>query len=144
MKFDRRITPCAAVLVVSLLASPTWASTTIKVVEAGEGGQPMSLTLEPATVKAGKATFTVHNDAVSEEHEMIVVKLKSADEKIPMMEGKDRVDEDKLSSLGEVEDLKAGADGKLTVDLKAGTYLVFCNIKGHYSSGMQSKMVVTP
>ncbi len=144
MKRLFRIASHAAVLGLCFAASPTWATTTIKVIEAGEGGQPMSLTLEPAIVKAGKATFTVHNDAVSEEHEMIVVKLKSADQKIPMMNGKDRVDEDKLSSLGEVEDLKAGADGKLTADLKAGSYLVFCNIKGHYSAGMRSKLVVTP
>ncbi|MEA3534061.1 cupredoxin domain-containing protein [Rhizobium sp. CC-YZS058] len=119
------------------------AATTIKVVEGGEGGGPMTLTLEPATVKAGPAVFNVHNDAVSEEHEMIVVHLKSADQAIPLNTTKHRVDESKLKSLGEVEDLKPGQDGTLKATLKPGTYLVFCNIKGHYEAGMQGKLTVT-
>jgi len=103
----------------------------------------MSLKLNPATVKAGPATFRVTNEASTEEHE-IVVRLKSADQKVPMIKGKDRVNKAKLKSLGEVEDLKPGASGELTADLKPGTYLVFCNIKGHYRAGMHSKLVVTP
>lgn len=104
----------------------------------------MGLSLEPATVKAGATVFSVHNDAAGEEHEMIVVRLKSADQKIPLDVTKHRVDESKLKSLGEVEDLKPGADGQLKTRLKAGTYLVFCNIKGHYKAGMQAKLTVTP
>jgi uncharacterized cupredoxin-like copper-binding protein len=126
------------------LASPSFASTTIKVVESGEGGGAMSIALDPPTAKAGPVTFQVHNDAISEEHEMVVVKLKSPDQKVPFNARKDRVDERKLKSMGEVSDLKPSANGSLNVNLKAGTYLLLCNIKGHYSAGMHAQLVVLP
>ena len=134
---------CALAAVVSavsltVLTSPSWAANRIDVVEGGEGGAAMSLKLVPSTVKAGPALFSVRNDAATEEHEMIVVKLRSADEMVPVAADKRRVDEDQLQSLGEVEDLKPGATGELSADLAPGTYLVFCNIKGHYEAGMQA------
>ncbi|HBF29098.1 plastocyanin/azurin family copper-binding protein [Rhizobium sp.] len=130
---------------VALSVAPSFAADTqIKVTETGEGGGAMGLKLEPATVKAGNAVFHVHNDAMTENHEMIVVKLDKPDAAIPLDIKKHRIDEKKLKSLGEVSDLKPGADGMLKANLKAGTYLVFCNIKGHYEAGMQSKLVVTP
>lgn len=133
MKFDFSKISLAAVVSLTLSSTPTWASTLIKVVEAGEAGQAMTLKLEPNAVKTGETIFSVKNDAVSEEHEMIVIKLKSVDQKIPMMKGKDRIDEAKLKSMGEAGDLKPGATGELKANLKPGTYLVLCNIKGHYS-----------
>jgi len=48
----------------------------------------MSLKLYPATVKAGPAVFSIANESLTEEHEMIVVRLKSVDQTIPMIRGK--------------------------------------------------------
>lgn len=134
----------ALVLALTATATPLWAATTIKVTESGEGGGAMSIKLEPATVPAGAAKFEVTNDAMAEAHEMILVRLKSPDQQIPVNAAKHRVDEAKLKGLGEVADLKPGASGTLQADLKAGTYLVFCNIKGHYEAGMFTKLTVTP
>src|SRR5262245_26662702 len=94
----------SAVILTFYAASPLWAATTINVVESGEGGGSMSLKLQPSTVKAGPAKLIVKNDAVSEEHEMLVVRLTSPDQKIPLNSSKHRVDEAKLKSLGEVSD----------------------------------------
>ncbi len=132
-----------AMLAVVGLSAPAFAATTVKVVEGGEGGGTMTLTLDQPTIKAGDVVFQVHNDAVAEEHEMVLMKLTSPDQEIPVVAAKHRVDEKKLKSLGEVADLKPGADGLLKTRLQPGTYLLLCNIKGHYEAGMHARLVVT-
>ncbi len=120
------------------MATPSLAATTVQVTEGGEGGGPMTLTVDQSTVKAGEVIFKVHNDAMTEEHEMVLVKLKAADQQIPIIQSKHRVDEKHLKSLGEVSDLKPGADGTLKAKLAPGSYLLLCNIKGHYEAGMHA------
>jgi len=100
-----------AVLAIVTLTSPAWATNTVKVIEGGEGIVPMTLKLDRPTITVGETTFVLHNDAVTEEHEMVLVKLKSPDQKIDVIASKHRVNEKRLESLGEVSDLKPGADG---------------------------------
>ena len=80
---------------------------------------------------------------MTEEHEMVLVKLKSKTEKIPVVAGKNRVDEKKLNTLGEVTDLKPSQSGELKANLKPGDYAFLCNLKGHYEAGMWTKFTVT-
>lgn len=131
----------AAVFFASSL--PSWADSTVNVDLTGDAGDKMGMMLDKPSVPAGKVTFVVKNDSIATDHEMVVIKLKHKNDKIPMMAGKHRVDEDKLKSMGEVEDLQAGKTGELTADLKAGNYLLMCNLKGHYEAGMTSPFTVT-
>jgi uncharacterized cupredoxin-like copper-binding protein len=89
----------------------------VKVTEGGEGGGAITLVIDQTSIKSGQTTFVVHNDATTEEHEMVLVKLKSADTIIPVVTAKHRVDESKLKSLGEVSELKPGTDGRLKANL---------------------------
>jgi uncharacterized cupredoxin-like copper-binding protein len=51
--------------------------------------------------------------------------------------------ETQLKSLGEVEELKPGKSGKLTLNLKPGSYLLMYNQPGHWHAGMWTKFTVT-
>ncbi|MBP2445095.1 hypothetical protein JOH51_002534 [Rhizobium leguminosarum] len=83
-KADSMKTYALAAFAAASMAGTSWAATTVKVVAGGEGGGPMTLTLDQPTVKAGETIFAVHNDAMTEEHEMVLVKLKYPDQKIPL------------------------------------------------------------
>jgi uncharacterized cupredoxin-like copper-binding protein len=56
----------------------------------------------------------------------------------------DRVDEESMTSMGEVSELDAGKNGTLTVSLAAGHYVLICNIAGHYRQGMHVDFTVNP
>ena len=114
----------------------------IQAEETGEGGGGMALKLDRNNAPAGEVIFKLKNSAVSEDHEMIVVKLKAKDQKIPLDLKKHRIDEKSLKTLGEIADVKPGEGGELKLTLKPGDYLLFCNIKGHYEAGMWAPFTV--
>jgi uncharacterized cupredoxin-like copper-binding protein len=105
---------------------------------------PMMITAQPATVKAGKVTFKVTNMSKDLIHEMIVAPLGKATTQLPYKTTDESVDEDAAGSLGEVEEREPGKAGDLTVDLKPGKYILFCNVPGHYMAGMWTVLTVEP
>lgn len=96
----------------------------------------MFLKADPMSVKAGEVTFQVSNDSKTVVHEMILAAVADTAKPMPYVENENRVDEDKAGDLGEVSELDPGKKGTLTVTLKPGTYLLYCNVPGHYISGM--------
>lgn len=104
----------------------------------------MGIKALPGTVKAGKVTFKVTNDSRDTVHEMIVMSLANPGKPLPYIASESRVDEDKAGDKGEVSELEPGKSGALTVDLKAGKYLLICNVPGHYGAGMWTEFTVAP
>jgi uncharacterized cupredoxin-like copper-binding protein len=96
----------------------------------------MFLKADPATVPAGEVTFQVSNDSKTVVHEMILAAVADTTKPMPYNANENRVDEDKAGDLGEVSELDPGKQGSLTVTLKPGSYLLYCNIPGHYMAGM--------
>jgi uncharacterized cupredoxin-like copper-binding protein len=101
----------------------------------------MAVKASKAALKAGEVTFDVTNAANSTmQHEMIVAKLTSDEisnpDSLPYDDNTGKVDESKIKDLGEVSELDPGKTGTLTLDLKPGTYMLFCNMPGHYKSKM--------
>ena len=133
----------AAAATVLLSASAFAAATTVTVKLAGEGGGAMKIDLDKTTIPGGDVIFNVANHAMSDGHEMILVKLNSPDEKIPVDTAKHRIDEKQIDALGEVAELKPSGTGTLTATLQPGAYVVLCNIKGHFEAGMATKLTVT-
>jgi uncharacterized cupredoxin-like copper-binding protein len=128
----------------AMFATPAMAEPTVVTVElTGEGGGAMAAKLDASSVPAGEVTLRVANHALTAEHELILVRLTEETDPIPMLKKKQKVDEDKLWTLGEVEELKPSESGELTAKLKPGVYLVFCNLQGHFQAGMWAHFKVT-
>lgn len=103
----------------------------------------MGIKLDKTSVPAGKVTFDVANDSKDIVHEMIVSPVTKGEKDLPYIADENRVDEEKAGHLGEVSELDPGKDGSLTVNLKPGEYIVYCNIPGHFVGGMWTLMTVT-
>jgi uncharacterized cupredoxin-like copper-binding protein len=103
---------------------------------------PMAIKLDTATVDAGKITFEVKNDSKETIHEMLVSPVKDKDAVLPFVEAENKVDEEKSGDLGEVSELDPGKSGALTLDLKPGLYVLYCNVPGHYAAGMWAMLTV--
>jgi uncharacterized cupredoxin-like copper-binding protein len=133
----------AAIGVIASSSASALVMSSVDVSLSGEGSGQMEITLDHATVQAGRVTFLVKNGATTQSHEMLVIKLPKPDAELPYDEAKERVPEGKVKKLGEVSDLKPGANKTLTLDLTPGTYRLICNVKGHYHAGMSTLLTVT-
>ncbi len=132
----------AAVAGVALLAfgiSLGYAGTTAKAKDSS-----LSFTLKemslggkgPLKVAAGKVTFKMRNEGTVE-HELVVFKGAG-----PLVI-KNFKGVEAGRWLGEVSETAPGKAGTLTLTLKAGKYLLACNIPGHYQLGMHRVLIVS-
>ena len=97
---------------------------------------PMGIKVSTHDVKAGAVTFAVHNASTQLVHEMVLSPVKDAATALPYDKKGQKVDEDAAGHLGEVSELAPGKGGSLTIDLKPGRYILYCNIPDHYALGM--------
>ena len=47
-----------------------------------------------------------------------------------------------LELVDEIEDIEGGSSQSLTVNLDAGSYVLICNLPGHYAQGMHAGFTV--
>ncbi len=103
----------------------------------------MRIVVDNVALKPGRVTLHANNQSKTLEHEVLIARDNGGAE-LPFDAAKDRVVESRAHSLGEISELKPGHSGSLTLNLKAGTYVLFCNVPGHYKDGMHVKLVVAP
>jgi uncharacterized cupredoxin-like copper-binding protein len=103
----------------------------------------MRIVLDHDTIKPGRVTLQAENQSKNLVHEVIIGRGDGAKE-LPMDAKRDRVIESRVRRLGEIADLAPGKTGKLTLNLKPGTYVLFCNQPGHYKDGMATRLTVAP
>jgi len=91
---------------------------------------------------ASDVTFHIKNTSAAETHEFVVIQTDlPADQLIPGADN--RLDEEKLTSMGEKGDILFGQGSDLALKLPAGHYLLICNLPGHYQAGMHAAFTVT-
>ena len=102
-----------------------------------------TITADPDSASAGEVTFDVTNDA-EQTHEFVVFQTDLAADQLPTEEGGD-VDEagEGVELVDEIEDIEGGSTQSLTVNLDAGSYVLICNVPGHYAQGMHAGFTVS-
>jgi uncharacterized cupredoxin-like copper-binding protein len=102
-----------------------------------------TITADPDSASAGDVTFDVTNDA-EQTHEFVVFQTDLAPDQLPTDEGGD-VDEagEGVELVDEIEDITAGSTQSLTVNLDTGSYVLICNLPGHYAQGMHTGFTVS-
>ena len=103
----------------------------------------MRITLDRATLTAGRVTFEAVNGSKALKHDVVVVRERGTGE-LPIDPQHDGINDHAVRRLGEIPDLAPGKTGKLTLNLGPGTYLLLCGEGGHYKDGMAAKLVVAP
>jgi uncharacterized cupredoxin-like copper-binding protein len=87
-----------------------------------------------SSVAAGKVTFAAENTG-QVEHELMV-------ERMPLkMDAPGQPNEE--AAQGMIEEMGPGQSGKMTLNLKPGSYVLFCNVTGHYAAGQHTPFTVT-
>lgn len=98
--------------------------------------------IKPAETEApaGEVSFALQNDGPSQ-HTFFLVKTDLAEASLPVVDHV--VDLGALDVVAQAAQLGFGGHTSVTADLSAGTYVMFCNLPGHYESDMHSAFTVT-
>ncbi len=91
----------------------------------------------------GAVDLSVHNQG-PDDHELIVVR-EHRGTPLPMRVDGVTLNEEKLLSAT-IENLEPGHPGstrEVSLHLTPGRYVLFCNMAGHYLSGMHTQLVVS-
>lgn len=131
----------------TLLALTIGAAVLVGACGSASGGGTIQVTLkengialDKSTLNAGTVVFDVKN-AGTVIHEFVVIKTDLAPDKLPPSTGEPgQVLED--GSVGEAEDIAVGASKQLSLKLEPGSYVLICNLVGHYAAGMHTGLVV--
>jgi uncharacterized cupredoxin-like copper-binding protein len=109
----------------------------------GMGMAAMGIQTDVTTVPAGEVTFVAVNKSAGMVHEMLVAPVPADGQLLPYDPDNYSVNEEASGDLGEVSELDPGASGALTLTLEPGTYILYCNVPGHYILGMWTTITVT-
>jgi uncharacterized cupredoxin-like copper-binding protein len=104
----------------------------------------MSIRSDQSSIKAGTVSFDVTNWSRSFVHDVLIIAVDNPNAALPYNYAEAKVAEDQVKVLGEIADLQPNALGAVDVALTPGSYLLICNIAGHYATGMVSQLQVVP
>jgi len=92
----------------------------------------------PLTARRGVVAFAVKNVGKID-HELVVLKTNIAAAKLRVKRGRAV----EAGRIGRVGPIKPGATRTLALTLKAGKYVLLCNLPGHYQGGQRIGFAVS-
>ena len=96
----------------------------------------MGININPKSATPGNIKFNVTNLASNLVHEVLIARISDETQLLAYDESRNKVDTEKLQTLGSVSEIDPNKSASITLDLKPGKYLLFCNVAGHYMAGM--------
>ena len=103
----------------------------------------MGITVDILEIAAGEVTFKVVNESKDFYHSLVISPVEDLSSALPYIVDQKMVDEDAAGRTAKVKELRPHDSGAVTVDLKPGKYILYCNIAGHYVMGMWTMVTVT-
>ena len=91
----------------------------------------------PADAQAGRIEFTVRNTG-SIDHELVILRTALDPGDLPVKEAEVQTRGPGVELVRETPRIKAGGSRRLVARLAEGTYVLICNVPGHYQSGMRA------
>ena len=104
----------------------------------------MAIRIDHDTIKAGAVKFDVTNWSRMMVHEMLIVAVDDPSTPLPYDYNAAKVPETEVKVLGDTSELQPNLSREVEVTLAPGTYLLICNVAGHYAAGMATPLRVTP
>jgi uncharacterized cupredoxin-like copper-binding protein len=102
-----------------------------------------SVTPNPATIAGGPVNFDVTNDGTAV-HNLQVIATELPPDGLPLT-GSDAVDTDQVDDVAGIQRVEVGTTVTVPVQqLAPGSYVLICNVPGHYVQGMYVAFQVTP
>jgi uncharacterized cupredoxin-like copper-binding protein len=96
-----------------------------------------AITVAAAPVPVGTVVFRVKNNG-GLEHEFVVVRTSMPANALPVDSGVVDMTAIDGSVTAELEKLLPGTTTELELDMEPGTYVLLCNLTGHYEAGMRA------
>jgi uncharacterized cupredoxin-like copper-binding protein len=104
----------------------------------------MAIRIDQDSVKAGPVMFDVTNWSRYLPHEVLIVAVDNAAAPLPYDYDEAKVNEDQVKVLGDTSELLPNKSASVKVTLVPGSYLLICNVPGHYAAGMAVPLMVKP
>jgi uncharacterized cupredoxin-like copper-binding protein len=101
-----------------------------------------SLTLSTNVVTPGQIEFDLTNQGPSE-HEFVIFKTNLAPDNLPTKNGIVDESASSLTKVFEQNQYAPNTSKTVNVNLDAGSYVIICNLPGHYLQGMRAGLTVT-
>jgi uncharacterized cupredoxin-like copper-binding protein len=95
----------------------------------------------PADLPAGRTEFRVRNTG-SIQHQLVILRTGLDPGELPVRDAEVRTHAPGVTLVKQTKRIKAGRSLEVTARLRPGSYVLICNVPGHYQSGMRTALKV--
>lgn len=103
----------------------------------------MGITVDTLEIPAGEVTLRVINESQEFYQSVTISPVEDRSRELPYLIDERMVDEEAAGITARLKRLRPRDSGSVIVDMQPGTYILYCNIAGHYAMGMWTIVAVT-